>query len=182
MGFLHEGHKSLIKKSISENAITVVSIFVNPTQFNNINDLDSYPVNYQSDLRTLESLAVDFLFYPQREEIYEDEYSYKVVENNLSLEQEGKWREGHFSGVLTVVLKLLNIVKPERVYLGEKDFQQFKLIQGMVKSFFIETKVIFLSHRKRKVRSSFKLKKLRLFKSKKRKHLFFRKCLILLCQ
>lgn len=142
MGALHEGHLSLIKKSIQQNDITVVSIYVNPTQFNNVDDFKKYPNTFVNDLKLLKQLKVDFLFYPGYSEIYPDNYKYKVIETEFSKLLCGKYRPGHFDGVLTVVLKLLNIVKPHRAYFGEKDFQQLKLIEGMTKAFFIDTKII----------------------------------------
>lgn len=142
MGALHQGHIALIKKSLNENNITVVTIFVNPTQFNNKEDLKKYPNTIKDDLKILNKLKVDFMLNPTKEEIYPDNYDYKVVESNFSKILCGKFRPGHFDGVLTVVLKLLNLVKPNRAYFGEKDYQQFKLIEGMVNAFFIDTKIV----------------------------------------
>lgn len=142
MGALHEGHIALIKKSMKQNDITVVTIFVNPTQFNNKEDLKKYPNTFKSDLKILNDLKVDFLFTPTYEEIYPDNYRYKIVETDFSKILCGKFRPGHFDGVLTIVMKLLNIIKPTRAYFGEKDYQQLKLIEGMVKTFFIDTKII----------------------------------------
>lgn len=142
MGALHRGHESLIEKSSSENDITVVSIFVNSTQFNKPSDLINYPKNIEADTEILNKLKADFLFYPWHKEIYPDNYNYKIVENNLSKILCGKFRPGHFEGVLTVVMKLLNIIKPDRAYFGEKDFQQYLLIREMCKSFFIDVEII----------------------------------------
>lgn len=142
MGALHQGHIALIKKSLNENDITVVTIFVNPTQFNNKEDLKKYPNTIKDDLKILNKLKVDFMLNPTKAEIYPDNYDYKVVESNFSKILCGKFRPGHFDGVLTVVLKLLNLVKPNRAYFGEKDYQQFKLIEGMVNAFFIDTKIV----------------------------------------
>ena len=111
MGALHEGHSSLISKSTKENSITVVSVFVNPTQFNDPNDLRNYPRDFEKDKNLLESLNVDYLFYPENSEMYEDKYNYVVTENDLSKKLCGAYRPGHFEGVLTVVLKLLNIIR-----------------------------------------------------------------------
>ena len=134
MGALHKGHISLINKSIAENDITVVSIFVNATQFNDPEDLKKYPNNLNNDIRILESLNVNYLFSPEHNLLYNDNYSYRIIETNFSKELCGKQREGHFEGVLTVVMKLLNIVNPIRAYFGEKDFQQYKLIKGMTEA------------------------------------------------
>ena len=142
MGNLHEGHESLVKRSLVENNKTVVSLFINPTQFDKKSDLESYPKTYKQDLARLEKLKVDYVFCPQREEIYHDNYVYKVSESNLSLEREGASRAGHFDGVLTVVLKLLNLVEPNRLYLGEKDYQQLELIKGMIEAFFLKIEVV----------------------------------------
>jgi pantoate--beta-alanine ligase len=142
MGALHKGHIALIKKSLKENDITVVSIFVNPTQFNNPEDLKKYPVTFDADSEILKNLKVDFLLHPGNKEMYPDFYDYKVIETNFSKTLCGQFRPGHFDGVLTVVLKLLNLVKPDKAYFGEKDFQQFKLIKGMAEAFFIDAKII----------------------------------------
>jgi len=142
MGALHAGHESLIKKSVEQNDLTVVSIFINPTQFNDPNDLFLYPKTYDDDLALLEKSGADFLFYPGYDEIYEDGYSYRVTENNFSRQLCGGFRPGHFDGVLTVILKLLNIISPRRAYFGEKDYQQIILIGQMCKAFFIDVDII----------------------------------------
>ncbi len=144
LGGLHDGHLSLIKESINENKITVVSIFLNPTQFNNESDLETYPSSLPEDLSTLESLDVDLVFTPSREDIYPNGYNYKVLELKNSLVLEGKFRPGHFDGVLTVVMKLLNIVRPGNAYFGKKDYQQYILIKEMVKDFFMDMNIIAL--------------------------------------
>lgn len=142
MGALHEGHISLINKSIAENDITVVSIFVNATQFNDPEDLKKYPGNTDNDIRILEPLNVDYLFAPEHNLLYNDNYLYRINETVFSKELCGAQREGHFEGVLTVVMKLLNIVNPHRAYFGEKDFQQYKLIKGMVEAFFMNVEIV----------------------------------------
>lgn len=142
MGALHAGHESLIKRSVQENDITVVSIFVNPTQFNDPKDFENYPVTFDEDLQLIEKLNADFLFYPSAHEIYADNFSYRIEENELSKILCGAFRPGHFSGVLTVVLKLFNIIQPAQAYFGEKDYQQYKLIDGMVKSVHLNIKII----------------------------------------
>jgi len=142
MGALHKGHLKLVEKSIMENDLTVVSIFVNPTQFNNPEDLKSYPNHLDNDISQLSEIGVDFLFLPEYKSIYNDNYIYRIVESNISKTLCGSKREGHFEGVLTVVMKLLNIVSPTRAYFGEKDYQQFLLIKNMVKAFHLDTEII----------------------------------------
>jgi pantoate--beta-alanine ligase len=142
MGALHEGHASLINRSLKENHQTVVSLFVNPTQFNNPDDFRRYPRTEAEDLGMLEKLKADFVFIPDYPSLYPDDYSYKITEHNLSLVMEGTGRPGHFNGVLTVVMKLLNLVRPERAYFGEKDYQQFLLIKKMAAAFFMDVEII----------------------------------------
>ena len=134
MGALHNGHTSLIKKSVLENDYSVVSIFINPTQFNNINDYESYPINISRDIELLDSISENIiLFRPDTEEIY----SGKVVSDSydfgdLDKYMEGHHRKGHFQGVATVVNKLFEIVSADNVYFGEKDFQQLRIIEDLV--------------------------------------------------
>lgn len=142
LGALHKGHAELIKKSLKQNDLTVVSIFLNPTQFNSKDDLKKYPKTFQNDLKILDYLNVDYLFYPSYREIYNDNYTYKITESDFSKILCGKFRPGHFEGVLTVVMKLFNIIKPYRAYFGEKDYQQLHLIKGMVKAFFMDIKIV----------------------------------------
>jgi pantoate--beta-alanine ligase len=142
MGALHEGHESLVKRSVAEHDVTVVSIYVNPTQFNNANDLQNYPDTLEKDIQILETLGVDTLFLPSYDEIYADGFRYKVEENEFSRHLCGAHREGHFTGVLTIVMKLLNIVKPDVAYFGEKDYQQYRLIKEMTEAFFMDVSII----------------------------------------
>ncbi|MBK8946101.1 MAG: pantoate--beta-alanine ligase [Ignavibacteriae bacterium] len=142
MGALHEGHISLIKKSKLENKITVVSIYINQTQFNNENDLKNYPTNIEYDIELLKQNNVDFLFLPNYGIMYPDNYKFKITENEFSLTLCGATRKGHFDGVLTIVAKLLNIIKPTNAYFGEKDYQQLLLIRNMVKALFIDVNII----------------------------------------
>lgn len=142
MGALHSGHFELIKKSKSENDVTIVSIFVNPTQFNNPEDFKKYPNTLGEDIRQLESLGVDYLFQPSYESMYVDQFNYAVTEKKMNALLCGASRPGHFSGVLTVVLKLFFIINPTRAYFGKKDFQQYEIIRGMVEAFFIPTELI----------------------------------------
>jgi len=142
MGALHAGHLSLVERCIGENDLTLVSSFVNPTQFDDPHDLERYPRTYQADLELLQQAGADFLLLPEAGEIYRDQYHYQVVENELSRQLCGPHRPGHFEGVLTVVLKLLNIARADRAYFGEKDYQQYLLIRGMCQTFFQPTQII----------------------------------------
>ncbi len=142
MGGLHDGHLSLIKKAIAENEVSVVSVYLNPTQFNDKKDLETYPANFADDCALLEKAGVDYLFAPTYPVMYPDDYKYMLTEKDFSHELCGAKRPGHFDGVLTVVMKLFNIVKPTRAYFGEKDYQQFKLLEGMVKAFFMDVELI----------------------------------------
>lgn len=142
MGNLHAGHQSLLQRSQQENTVTVLSIFVNPTQFNNTDDLAKYPRTMEQDYQLATDSGVDFIFAPTYSEMYADNYRYQVCENELSHLLEGMHRPGHFSGMLTMVMKLLQLIKPTRAYFGEKDFQQLQLIKEMVSAFFIDTEII----------------------------------------
>ncbi len=142
LGALHEGHLSLIRRAGSENARAWASIFVNPAQFNDPGDLARYPRTLERDLELLSGAGCDLVFLPRAEEIYRDGYRYRVTENSLSLQLEGASRPGHFDGVLTVVLKLLLLTRPERAYFGEKDFQQLELVEGLVHAFFLDTRIV----------------------------------------
>lgn len=142
MGALHAGHLSLISAAQEHNDHVVVSIFVNPTQFDQTADLAKYPNTLEQDLKQLETTGVTAVFMPDFDSIYPDDYAYKITENSLSGLFCGAHRPGHFDGVLSVVLKLLNLVKPHKAYFGEKDYQQLSLIQGMVEAFFLDVEVI----------------------------------------
>lgn len=142
MGALHAGHGSLIERSVSENDHTVLSIYLNPTQFNNEQDLDCYPKTLDRDLRLACRLGVDSVITPTYGEIYADGYRYRVDETDFSDELCGAHRPGHFTGVLTVVMKLLNIVRPDRAYFGEKDYQQYLLIRDMCRAFFMDVDIV----------------------------------------
>ncbi|KPJ67214.1 MAG: pantoate--beta-alanine ligase [Coxiella sp. DG_40] len=142
MGNLHLGHQSLLERSIKENKITVLSIFVNPTQFDDKEDLISYPKTFERDFALAEKLQVDYVLVPKYEDLYPDNYKYRVAETDFSRCMEGKHRPNHFDGVLTIVMKLLMLVKPNRAYFGEKDFQQLQLVTGMVKAFFLDIEII----------------------------------------
>lgn len=141
MGNLHQGHLSLIQASQRENDETVVSLFVNPTQFNDPNDFLKYPRTLEADLALLEAQHVNHCLVPTESQLYPEGYRYHVDEVQTSLCMEGEKRPGHFKGVLTVVMKLLNLVAPDRAYFGEKDHQQFQLIKGMVNDFFLNIEI-----------------------------------------
>lgn len=135
MGALHNGHLALFQRAIKENEVTVGSVFVNPTQFNNIEDLQKYPRDINKDAKLLESIGVDYVFAPTPEEMYEpSEMNQRFTFNFNGLDQvmEGAMRPGHFNGVVQVVSKLFYLVKPTRAYFGEKDFQQLTIIHYMV--------------------------------------------------
>lgn len=142
MGALHSGHEELLKQARRNNDLVVLSIFVNPTQFNDPKDLEKYPQTWDQDLAMAEKNKVDAIFFPRYSEMYPDKYRYKVSENDYSNLLDGAHRPGHFDGVLSVVMKLFNIVRPTKAYFGEKDFQQLTLIQGMVDSFFMNLEIV----------------------------------------
>jgi len=141
MGALHEGHVELLRRARAENERVVLSIFVNPTQFDDPGDLGRYPRTLEADLAAARGL-VDAVIVPQPGEIYTDDYRYRVTEYSLSNRWEGAHRPGHFEGVLTVVLKLLNLVQATRAYFGEKDWQQLQLVQGMAAALFLPVEII----------------------------------------
>ncbi|HOK87372.1 MAG TPA: pantoate--beta-alanine ligase [Fervidobacterium sp.] len=134
MGYLHEGHLSLVRKAREENDIVVVSVFVNPTQFGPNEDYNRYPRNLERDLRLLKPIGADYIFNPSVEEMYPENYSVYVDEIDMSKYLCGARRPGHFRGVCTVVMKLFNIVKPTRAYFGQKDAQQFRVLKRMVEN------------------------------------------------
>lgn len=142
MGALHQGHLSLMERCRQENDHTIASIFVNPTQFNSKEDLDKYPNTLQADVESLTRLQVDVIFTPRYEDLYADGYRYRVSESQLSGSLCGAHRPGHFDGVLSVVLKLLNLAQADRAYFGEKDWQQLELIRGMAEAFFLPTTIV----------------------------------------
>lgn len=142
MGALHLGHENLISLAKSQNELVALSIYVNDTQFDNKQDLANYPKTWDSDLEIAKKHGVGVIFAPKYADIYPDNYNYSVVENNFSKTLCGASRSGHFDGVLSVVMKLLNIVSPNRAYFGEKDFQQLTLIRAMVEAFFMDCEII----------------------------------------
>ena len=142
MGALHQGHLSLIKRSIVENKYTIVSIFVNPTQFLPGEDLDAYPRRLEADLKLCRLAGVDVVFTPNSGDMYFFDEPTVCAPQILGYVLEGIKRPGHFDGVLRVVLKLLNLTAPNRAYFGKKDAQQLALIERMVQSFFLDTLII----------------------------------------
>ncbi len=142
MGNLHLGHASLFSSSIKENDYTVASIFINPTQFNQRDDFKQYPRTLDDDLELLAKTGVDYCILPDEKTIYSDHYRYQLDETSYSNQMEGLHRPGHFKGVLTVVMKLLNLAKPQRAYFGEKDYMQLQLIRDMVNTFFMDIEII----------------------------------------
>jgi len=141
MGALHAGHRALLARARNENDRVVLSIFVNPTQFNDPADLQKYPRSLDADLALAGGLATDVIV-PAAGELYPDDYRFRVTEQDLSRKWEGAHRPGHFDGVLTVVLKLLNLVRPDRSYFGEKDWQQLQLVRGMVQALFLPGEIV----------------------------------------
>ena len=136
MGALHQGHVSLIQKAIADNSLVVVSIFVNPTQFDNKSDLETYPQNLNKDIETISAIGSDkIVFYaPSIQDVYKGDLSKENFDfGGLEHQMEGKHRPGHFDGVATVVYKLLQIVKPDMAYFGEKDFQQLLIVKKLVR-------------------------------------------------
>jgi len=142
MGALHHGHLSLIEASVQNSDVTVVSIFVNPTQFLEGEDLEKYPSKFEADEKICSLAGVDVLFYPNVKDMYEEDEIKICAPNIRGFILEGSVRPGHFDGVLTVVMKLLNIVSPTKAYFGKKDAQQLALITQMVKNFCMNVEII----------------------------------------
>lgn len=142
MGALHEGHVSLMRHSMAECDMTILSIFVNPTQFNEPEDLKNYPRTQANDLEIAQDLGVDCVLMPDVNQMYPSGHSWAIdSQDPLSKILEGQHRPGHFSGVYTVVMKLLNLVRPQVLYLGDKDYQQARLLERMIDNFFMPIEV-----------------------------------------
>ena len=135
MGALHEGHLSMMRRSVEENDVTVISVFVNPLQFGPNEDYDAYPRQIDKDVSLVKAIHVDYVFHPSVEEMYPDELGVTLKVGRLGKVLEGPQRPGHFDGVVTVVNKLFNIVSPNKAYFGKKDAQQLAIIEKMVKDF-----------------------------------------------
>ena len=142
MGALHKGHLSLIKEAKKENGYVTCSIFVNPIQFNNKNDLQVYPRDINRDIKLLESAGCDFLFHPSETEMYPEPVNEEFDFGNLDKVMEGLFRPGHFNGVAVVVKKLFEILKPDRAYFGLKDYQQLVIIHKIVKDFKLPIEIV----------------------------------------
>jgi pantoate--beta-alanine ligase len=145
MGALHDGHLQLVRRAVAENDVAVVSVFVNPTQFNDKNDLAKYPRTLEADAALLESVGCAAVFAPVAEEFYTEEElntTFQFDFAGLDEVMEGKFRPGHFNGVVQVVSKLFRLVKPNRAYFGEKDFQQLAIIRHMVRSMQFDIEIV----------------------------------------
>lgn len=144
MGALHQGHASLVRRCVAGNDVTFCSVFVNPTQFNNKEDLVKYPRNLQADAELLTDMGVDFVFAPTPEEMYTAEEMNQTFEfdfGGLDQVMEGKYRPGHFNGVVQIVSKLFRLVQPDRAYFGEKDYQQLAIIHRMVEVMHMDVQI-----------------------------------------
>ncbi|WP_338470067.1 pantoate--beta-alanine ligase [Niallia sp. XMNu-256] len=142
MGFLHEGHRALMKQARKENDILVLSIFVNPLQFGPTEDLDRYPRDFERDQKIAETEGVDILFYPSVAEMYPNELSVSVVVKKMTDVLCGRTRPGHFDGVATVLTKLFHLVQPTKAYFGKKDAQQLAIVESLVKDFHFPLQII----------------------------------------
>lgn len=142
MGALHEGHASLVERSIKENEVTIVSVFVNPTQFNDKGDLERYPRTLEADCQLLEKLGADCVFAPTVEEVYPEPDTRQFDFTPLDKVMEGIYRPGHFNGVAQIVSKLFIYVEPNRAYFGEKDFQQLAIIREMVRQMNFDLEIV----------------------------------------
>ena len=143
MGNLHKGHASLLQRARAENDYCILSLFINKTQFNNDNDFEKYPKTTLQDIELATSLGIDYVLIPSHTDLYKDDYTYQInCTDEYAKQLEGEMRPGHFTGMLTVVLKLLQLTKPTHLYLGEKDYQQLTLIKGMIDAFFLDTTIV----------------------------------------
>lgn len=142
MGALHKGHLSLIEKAKEENDIVICSIFVNPIQFNNPEDLEKYPRDIEMDSKLLEAIGCDYLFSPNQDEVYSEKPNEEFDFSGLDKVMEGKQRPGHFNGVAVIVSRLFDWIKPHRAYFGEKDFQQLAIIKAMVGNLGLDIEII----------------------------------------
>lgn len=142
MGALHEGHLKMMKQSVGENDVTVISVFVNPLQFGPNEDLAAYPRDIQTDMAKAETVGVDYIFYPSEQEMYPQWPTIEIKAGRLASVLEGEQRPGHFDGVVTVVNKLFNIVKPQQAYFGKKDAQQLAIVEKLVEDFNHPIKIV----------------------------------------
>ena len=143
MGALHQGHISLVEQSLKENDFTLVSVFINPTQFNNSEDLKKYPITTDNDIEILKKHGADAVYFPKVEDIYPNGLTSEHYEFfGLEMQMEGKFRPGHFDGVATVIRRFFEIVQPLNAYFGEKDFQQLRIVQELVKKFHLPIQIV----------------------------------------
>lgn len=143
MGALHEAHLALAQRAMAENDVAVVSIFINPTQFNNAEDLEKYPRRFEEDRLALEQAGVEVIFYPEVEEIYGQEVQPEPIDlRGLDEGMEGRHRPGHFPGVATVIKRFFEIIAPDRAYFGQKDYQQLRVIEHMTKALGFDTVIV----------------------------------------
>ena len=142
MGALHAGHGSLVERCRRENEVVVVSIFVNPTQFNDAGDLQRYPRTFEHDLALVGNLGADELIMPGPADLYPSGYRFRIESETDTRLMEGAHRPGFLQGVMTVVLKLLNLVRADRAYFGEKDYQQLQVVTDMAREFFVPTEIV----------------------------------------
>ena len=142
MGALHEGHLSLVRRAVAENDVVVVSIFVNPTQFNDPKDLDRYPRTLEADLALLQPTGCTLVFAPAVQEVYPEPDTRKFNFGSLETVMEGRFRPGHFNGVAQVVSRLFDLVKPNKAYFGQKDFQQIAIVKNMVKQLQLPIEIV----------------------------------------
>ncbi len=142
MGALHQGHLSLVRRALAEQSYCLVSIFVNPAQFDDPNDLASYPSTLESDLALMQEAGVQAVFLPKAASVYPNGYRFRVSEEQVSTRFCGTHRPGHFDGVLTVVSKLLNLTQAHAAYFGLKDYQQYSLVRDMARDFFLKTAIV----------------------------------------
>jgi pantoate--beta-alanine ligase len=142
MGNLHAGHLSLCQRAKQENDISVAAIFVNPKQFNQASDFALYPRTLEQDKKLLSEQGMDYLLLFEEQELYPDNYHIQISETEINTMLEGEFRPGHFTGMLTIVLKFLNLVQPTRSYYGEKDYQQLLLIKKMAKALFLPVEIV----------------------------------------
>ncbi|MDC0534847.1 pantoate--beta-alanine ligase [Francisellaceae bacterium] len=143
MGNLHAGHLSLLEKAKQENDIVILSVFINPTQFNNPDDYNRYPKTLDQDAELAEKAGTNIIFAPEENEMYPDNYNFRIncLDNMINI-MEGKYRPGHFEGVLTIVLKLLIITQADKAYFSEKDYQQLYLVQKLTKAYLLKTEIV----------------------------------------
>lgn len=177
MGALHEGHISLIEYAKQECDEVLVSIFINPMQFDQIEDFEKYPQTLEQDLDLLRKHGVDAVWIPKVHDLYPNGMKMKITESDLSQRLCGSSRPGHFDGVLTVVMKLFQLTKPQKAFFGEKDFQQLQLIQKMANEFFLDIKIVPVPTLRENSGLALSSRNLRLSLKEKEKASFFYKTL-----